>query len=369
MDDSPEPGLNVRRLRAARRRAARRGPARLLRGRRRRRAHAARERRRLVAPAPAPARARRRQRGHDRDDRARHRVATPVLVAPTALQRMAHPDGEPGMARAAAAAGTIMVALDARDLDRARGRRRPRPGAPRWFQLYVDARPRRVAGAGRRGRRRRLHGDRRDRRRARPRAAASATCAPASASRWSSTMPAVSAAIGRSGGVTVEDFFSLIDPSVTWKRPRAARRRLPAARCSSRASRPARTRRSACEHGAAGVIVSNHGGRQLDSVAATAEMLPEIVDAVDGRARGARRRRHPPRHRRARRARARRARGARRAARRCGASAGGEAGAARAALLRTSGCDCCWATARGRRRGARAARLRAHPADRGLHRA
>ena len=32
-------------------------------------------------------------------------VGTPVLVAPTALQRMAHPDGEPGMARAAAAAG------------------------------------------------------------------------------------------------------------------------------------------------------------------------------------------------------------------------------------------------------------------------
>ena len=31
------------------------------------------------------------------------------------------------------------------------------------------------------------------------------------------------------------------------------------------------------------MIVSNHGGRQLDSVAATAEMLPEIVDAVDGR--------------------------------------------------------------------------------------
>ena len=30
------------------------------------------------------------------------------------------------------------------------------------------------------------------------------------------TMPAVGAALGRSGGVTVEDFFSVIDPSVTW---------------------------------------------------------------------------------------------------------------------------------------------------------
>ena len=39
----------------------------------------------------------------------------------------------------------------------------------------------------------------------------------------------------------------------------------------------------ACEHGAAAIVVSNHGGRQLDGVAATAEMLPEIVDAVGGR--------------------------------------------------------------------------------------
>src|SRR5690349_7099150 len=35
-------------------------------------------------------------------------IALPVIVAPVALQRMAHPDGEPGMARAAAGAGTVM---------------------------------------------------------------------------------------------------------------------------------------------------------------------------------------------------------------------------------------------------------------------
>jgi isopentenyl diphosphate isomerase/L-lactate dehydrogenase-like FMN-dependent dehydrogenase len=39
----------------------------------------------------------------------------------------------------------------------------------------------------------------------------------------------------------------------------------------------------ACEHGAAGIVVSNHGGRQLDGVAATIDILPEVVDAVDGR--------------------------------------------------------------------------------------
>ena len=40
----------------------------------------------------------------------------------------------------------------------------------------------------------------------------------------------------------------------------------------------------AVEHGAAGVIVSNHGGRQLDGSVATVDALPEVVDAVEGRA-------------------------------------------------------------------------------------
>lgn len=39
----------------------------------------------------------------------------------------------------------------------------------------------------------------------------------------------------------------------------------------------------ALEHGAAGIIVSNHGGRQLDGAVASIEALPEIVEAVNGR--------------------------------------------------------------------------------------
>jgi 4-hydroxymandelate oxidase len=39
----------------------------------------------------------------------------------------------------------------------------------------------------------------------------------------------------------------------------------------------------AVENGADGVIVSNHGGRQLDTVPAAVELLPEVVRAVDGR--------------------------------------------------------------------------------------
>jgi len=42
--------------------------------------------------------------------------------------------------------------------------------------------------------------------------------------------------------------------------------------------------RRALDEGAAGVVVSNHGGRQLDGVSATLRALPEIVKAVNGRA-------------------------------------------------------------------------------------
>ena len=42
--------------------------------------------------------------------------------------------------------------------------------------------------------------------------------------------------------------------------------------------------RRAMDAGAAGVIVSNHGGRQLDGVSATLRALPEVVKAVNGQA-------------------------------------------------------------------------------------
>ena len=39
----------------------------------------------------------------------------------------------------------------------------------------------------------------------------------------------------------------------------------------------------AVEHGAAAIVVSNHGGRQLDGVPATLDALPEVADAIAGR--------------------------------------------------------------------------------------
>ena len=38
------------------------------------------------------------------------------------------------------------------------------------------------------------------------------------------------------------------------------------------------------DHGAAAIVVSNHGGRQLDGVPATLRMLPDIIAAVNGKA-------------------------------------------------------------------------------------
>jgi lactate 2-monooxygenase len=42
--------------------------------------------------------------------------------------------------------------------------------------------------------------------------------------------------------------------------------------------------RAALDHGAAGVVVSNHGGRQVDGARAALDCLPEVLNAVDGRA-------------------------------------------------------------------------------------
>jgi L-lactate dehydrogenase (cytochrome) len=42
--------------------------------------------------------------------------------------------------------------------------------------------------------------------------------------------------------------------------------------------------RRAIDHGAAAVVVSNHGGRQLDGVSASLRALPEVVAAVQDKA-------------------------------------------------------------------------------------
>jgi 4-hydroxymandelate oxidase len=208
------------------------------------------------------------------------RVSMPLLVAPVAFQRIAHPDGERGMARAAAAAGTAMVlstlatATPAEVAEAA-------PGAPRWFQLYVFRDPgitralidqaddagflaiALTVDAPRLGRRER------DLR--------TGFEVPADV-----TVPAFAAAVGHAAGGTPPEMFSRMDPSISWRdlERLCSETRLPVL---VKGIETAEDARLACEHGAGGVIVSNHGGRQLDGVPATIDALPEVVEAVDGR--------------------------------------------------------------------------------------
>src|SRR3954454_15158957 len=63
-------------------------------------------------------------------------VELPVLVAPVAYQRMAHPEGEAGMATGAAAAGTAMC-LSTLSTTRPAEVAAAAPEGRRWFQLYA----------------------------------------------------------------------------------------------------------------------------------------------------------------------------------------------------------------------------------------
>ena len=81
---------------------------------------------------------------------------------------------------------------------------------------------------------------------------------------------------------TSTDLFELVDPTLDWDDLGAL-----AEDCSLpvllKGVQTGEDAALAVEHGAAGVIVSNHGGRQLDGVAATVDILPEVVEAVGGR--------------------------------------------------------------------------------------
>jgi isopentenyl diphosphate isomerase/L-lactate dehydrogenase-like FMN-dependent dehydrogenase len=207
-------------------------------------------------------------------------IAMPVIVAPVALQKMAHPDGECGMARAAAAAGTIMT-LSTIATAAPREVAQAAPGAPRWFQVYV-LKDRGVTRAmideaincGYRALALTVDAPRAGRR---ERDFRTGFAIPPGID-----MPAVTAAVGASTGITPQGVFDLVDQSLTWKdlEQLVSDSPVPVLLKGVQTGEDARL---AADHGAAGIVVSNHGGRQLDTVAATIDLLPECVEAVDGR--------------------------------------------------------------------------------------
>jgi isopentenyl diphosphate isomerase/L-lactate dehydrogenase-like FMN-dependent dehydrogenase len=207
-------------------------------------------------------------------------VSMPLVVAPTAIQRLAHPDGEPGMARAAAAAGTVMCLSTLATATPAEVAAAAPEGA-RWFQLYVF----RDRGVTRSLVEQAVeHGYR---------AVVLTVDAPVLGRRERDlrtafrvpaeiTVPSVAAAEGGWRGATPLELLGAIDPSLTWHDLEELRSfsTLPLVLKGVQTGEDAAL---ACEHGADAVVVSNHGGRQLDAVAPTAELLPEAVEAVGGR--------------------------------------------------------------------------------------
>jgi isopentenyl diphosphate isomerase/L-lactate dehydrogenase-like FMN-dependent dehydrogenase len=204
-------------------------------------------------------------------------VALPLLVAPTALQRMAHPDGEVATARAAAGAGTIMC-LSTIATATAREVAEAAPDAPRWFQLYVlrdSGRTRElVAEAAELGYSALVLTADTPYLGRRERDARNAFAIPGELSIPNMPVP-------EEGSLHRQ--FASMSPAVTWRdvEELASTTGLPVL---VKGVLTAEDALLAVEHGAAGVIVSNHGGRQLDGVPATLDALPEVVDAVGGRA-------------------------------------------------------------------------------------
>lgn len=207
-------------------------------------------------------------------------VSMPVLVAPVAYQGLVDPEGEAAMARAAAAAGTVMC-LSTLATMRPQPVAEAAPGGRRWFQLYCfrDEGVTRAlvdeavecgyeaivvtADAPRGGNRER------DRR--------TGFAIPKELG-----VPGVEAALGSDRAITIEETFELMDPALSWDSlaELAAECRVPVL---VKGIVTAEDAALAVEHGAAGIVVSNHGGRQLDRCVATADALPEVVDAVEGR--------------------------------------------------------------------------------------
>lgn len=206
-----------------------------------------------------------------------HSLSTPVLLAPVGVQRLFHADGEVGCARAAAAAGSLFclstrATTDLADVAAA-------ADGPRWFQLYVD--------------RDRAHSERiLDRAVEHGYSAIVLTVdLPAGGHRDRDLRHA---GVGLPPGVTMathlgEDGVSGTKPqSGGWD---ASVRFADIGWVAQVTGLPVVVKgvlhphdaRQAVEHGAAAVIVSTHGGRQLDGAVPSAAALADVVAAVGAR--------------------------------------------------------------------------------------
>ncbi|MGH7731582.1 MAG: alpha-hydroxy acid oxidase [Candidatus Eiseniibacteriota bacterium] len=214
-------------------------------------------------------------------------LRSPILLAPAAFHRLAHPEGERATARAAAAAGTVFVVstVSSVSIEEVAA---SAAGAPLWFQLYAYKDPAitrdmvaRAEAAGCRalvltvdtpmlGRRERD---------ARNRFALPEGIEPANFAAIHHLVAAHAAREGQSPfHAQVQQLF---DPSLDWEKVAWLKSitRMPVLLKGVVTPEDARL---AVQAGVAGIVVSNHGGRQLDGAEATLMALPRVVDAVAG---------------------------------------------------------------------------------------
>ena len=209
-------------------------------------------------------------------------LAFPILLAPTAYHQLAHPEGELATARGAGAADATMVmstsaTTSIEDIAAVATR-------PLWFQLYVQRNRdftiqlvRRAEAAG-------------------CKVLVVTVDSPVLGTRYRETrtkftlppgmeranLRGLETATGGHRATEGNIYSALLDPALTWKEIEWLRSitRLPVV--LKGILNPDDAARAA-DVGVAGVIVSNHGARNLDTAPATIDALPEVAARLGGR--------------------------------------------------------------------------------------
>jgi 4-hydroxymandelate oxidase len=203
-------------------------------------------------------------------------IALPVLVAPSGRHHVYHTDGERATARAARDAGAIYVMSTISPV-----------AGPWWFQLYVY-RDReitrdlvlRATTAGASALVVTVDTPRRARREAEERSQPVLPPGVTVANLAAPTPSSFPASAGSAFGREVNNAF---DPALTWRDLDWLASLSPLPILLKGILHPADAVR-ALDYGARAILVSNHGGRQLDHAIATLDALPAVVEAVAGRA-------------------------------------------------------------------------------------
>jgi 4-hydroxymandelate oxidase len=212
-------------------------------------------------------------------------VAMPILVAPTAYHCLAHPEGECATVQGVGAAGTLMgvSTLGTRTLEEVAAA----ASGPLWFQLYVykdrGASERLIRRAETAGYRALLLTVDTPRLGQRERDLRNGFGLPAHLRMANFEDASDATAHTQEQGLSglAVHAKAMFDAGLTWEALDWLRSvtRLP---IIVKGLVTAEDAALAVAHGAAGIIVSNHGGRQLDGAVSTLEALPEVVAAVNG---------------------------------------------------------------------------------------